>query len=71
VVTHDPWAEDAPIRRRNHGCLSAAAVLVVGALVVSAVASFVESIAVDITVVVVIAAVVIGLAIFFRGPPER
>jgi hypothetical protein len=69
-VTHDPWAEDAPIRRRNPGCLAAVAVLIVGALVVSAVVSFVESIAVDIAVLVVLAAVVIGLVFFFRGPPD-
>jgi hypothetical protein len=70
TVTHDPWAEDAPIRRRNPGCLAAVAVLILGALVVSVVINIIESVAVDIAVLVVLVAAGYGAYVFFRGPPE-
>jgi hypothetical protein len=69
-VTQDPWAEDAPIQRRHHGCLVFFAVLVVGAMVVTVLASYFNHLAIEIAVVVVVVAVVAGLVIFFRGPPE-
>jgi len=69
-VTGDPWAEDAPIRRRNHGCLTAVAVLIVGALAVSVLINIVASIAADVAVIVVLAAAAVGLYLFFKGPPE-
>jgi hypothetical protein len=46
------------------------AVLIVGALIVTAIASFVESLAVDAAVLVVVGAVGFGLMKFFRGPPQ-
>ena len=66
----DPWAEDAPIRRRNPGCLAFVAVIVVAALVISAVASFIKGLAIMIATVAVVAAIGFGLFIFFRGPPD-
>ena len=62
----DPWAEDAPIRRRNPGCLAFVAIIVVGALVISAVASFVESLAVTLALIVVVVATAFGAVAYFR-----
>ncbi len=69
-MTDDPWAEDAPIRRRHPGCLAAVAVLVIGAFLISVTIRLVTAIIADVAVIVVVLAALVGIVIFFRGPPE-